>query len=452
MLSRSFVTPSHPLRRLIGVVLVASLVAFVTAAPVAADVSFINSQRASVGLPGVGSHSGLAGVAARHAAEMASANQLFHSANLGSKVSAVLAWQGVGENVGVGTSLSAVNSMFMQSAPHRANILGNFNLVGVGTATGADGRVWVAQIFARAGTTTVAPPPAPRPTPTTAVPPRATAPRVSREAPRTTIPPTPPPPPPPPPAVAGLASLQGPRVVARDGGVFTFGDAVFAGSAAELGLDEDVVGGATSPTGEGYVLFGSKGGVFAFGDATFHGSAAGAPLNAPIVGGAVTPSGGGYHVFSADGGVLTFGDAEFAGSLVGEPRNAAIVGGARSATGKGYWLASADGGVYALGDAPFLGSAVELGPLNAPILSITATPSGRGYWLVSADGGVFAFGDAGYFGSLAGETGGAPVRALIAAPGGTGYWLVRADREVVPFGTVDEPDRNSFGTGNLEIV
>ena len=451
MLSRSSVTPRHRLRRLLGVVTVAALVSVVLAPPVAADVSFINGQRASAGLAPVGNHSGLAGVAARHAAEMASAGKLFHTSNLGTRVSAVLAWQGVGENVGVGASLADVNAMFMESAAHRANILGNYNLAGVGTATGSDGRIWVTQVFARAGTTTTTATrttTAPRPTTTVT---RSTAPRVSRDATRTTVAPAPAAPPPPPAAVAGLSSLQGYRVVARDGGVFTFGNAVFAGSAAELDLDEAVVGGAATPTGEGYVLFGAKGGVFSFGDAGFFGSAAGMSLNAPIVGGAMTPTGLGYVLFCGDGGVLTFGDAEYAGGLAEAPPASRIVGGALSASGRGYWLAAADGSVHALGDAVDHGDGTDHAPLAAPILSITATPSGRGYWLVSADGGVFAFGDAGYFGSLVGDPG-APVRALIAAPGAKGYWLVRSDRDVVPFGTVDGPTRHFFGIAAVQFV
>ena len=445
MLSRSFVLPRHRLRRLLGVVVAVTSVAILTPSPVAADASFINSQRASAGLAPMSSHSGLAGVAARHSAEMASAGKLFHSSNLGTKVSSVLAWQGVGENVGVGASMSDVNSMFMSSAAHRANILGNYNLVGIGTATGADGRIWVTQVFARAGATATTAAPRTRTTTAPAAP-RPTAPRVSRSAPRTTVPAEPPPAPV---AVAGLSSLQGYRVVDRAGGVFTFGNAVFAGSAAELDLREAIVGGAATPTGEGYVLFGERGGVFSFGDAAFAGSAAGSPLNAPVVSGTLTPTGKGYHLFTADGGVLTFGDAAFEGSLVGTPRNAPIVGGARTSTGRGYWLVGADGGVDAFGDAAFHGSAAELGPLAAPIVSITATPSGRGYWLLSADGGVFAFGDAGYHGSLAAEPSGRTVRALIAAPGGEGYWLVRADRDVVPFGTIET---HTVGIASLRVV
>ncbi|HUP84850.1 MAG TPA: CAP domain-containing protein [Acidimicrobiales bacterium] len=459
MLSRSFVTSRLRSGRLLGALVAAFAVTVLAAVPAGADVSFINARRAAAGLPPVSDSGGLAGVAARHSAEMAAAGRLYHSTNLGATVSSVVAWQGVGENVGVGASLSDVNAMFMQSSVHRANILGNYNLAGVGTATGSDGRVWVTQVFARVAsiprTTTAAPTGSTgsvrSTTPSTSTATRSTTTRVSRRAPRTTLAATATPPRPAG-AVAGLSSIDGGyRVVAEDGGVFTFGDAVFAGSAADLDLDEEIVGGSSTPSGNGYLLYGERGGVFAFGDAEFHGSAAGIELHAPVVGGASSPTGEGYRLFMADGGVLTFGDATFEGSLVGEPSNGAIVGGARTATGRGYWLAGADGGVYAFGDAAFHGSAAEVGALTAPIRSITATPSGRGYWLVGADGGVFAFGDAGYFGSLVGDPG-APVRALIAAPGAKGYWLIRSDRRIVPFGTVDGPVRHYFGIAGLRLV
>jgi hypothetical protein len=44
-----------------------------------------------------------------------------------------------------------------------------------------------------------------------------------------------------------------------------------------------VVGIAPSRTGRGYLLATADGGVFEFGDAAFAGSAAGLPLNQPIV-------------------------------------------------------------------------------------------------------------------------------------------------------------------------
>ena len=64
----------------------------------------------------------------------------------------------------------------------------------------------------------------------------------------------------------------------------------------------------------GYWLFGSDGGVFTFGDAGFFGSAGSLRLSKPIVGMAATPDGKGYWLVASDGGVFTFGDAAFFGS------------------------------------------------------------------------------------------------------------------------------------------
>jgi len=55
----------------------------------------------------------------------------------------------------------------------------------------------------------------------------------------------------------------------------------------------------------------SDGGIFSFGDAVFHGSTGATPLNAPIVGMAATPDGGGYWLVASDGGIFSFGDAVF---------------------------------------------------------------------------------------------------------------------------------------------
>ncbi len=459
------VTSRRPLARITGAVAAASLAIVLMAAPALGDVSFINAQRAGAGLAPVADHSGLASLARAHSAEMAASNTLFHSGNLAAKIATVVAgWQGVGENVGVGDSVAAVNSMFMQSATHRANILGNFNLAGVGVVTGSDGRVWVTQMFARASSTaprvattngTVSPATSTASSPAVSGAPveRSTAPRVSRSsASRTTVHRAASEPAPAPPTVGGFPSRYGGyRIVGADGGVFAFGGAPFEGSAADLHLQEKIVGGSQTISGNGYALFGSKGGVFSFGDAAFAGSAADLDLNAPIVGGAVTPSGDGYNLFTADGGSLAFGDAVFAGSAVGSPLNAAIVGGARTATGRGYWLVGADGGVYAFGDATFFGSAVEVGALRSPIVAITATSSGAGYWLTAADGGVFAFGDAKFEGSAAGQEG-APVKALVRSADGHGYWLIRSDGQTVPFGIVDGPVLRMLAVAGVRFV
>ena len=71
------------------------------------------------------------------------------------------------------------------------------------------------------------------------------------------------------------------------------------------------------------------GGIFTFGDAAFYGSAGGLALDAPIVGMAATPDGGGYWLVASDGGVFTYGDAGFEGSagpMASSPRSSACVG------------------------------------------------------------------------------------------------------------------------------
>ncbi|WP_152626167.1 hypothetical protein, partial [Acidithrix ferrooxidans] len=64
----------------------------------------------------------------------------------------------------------------------------------------------------------------------------------------------------------------------------------------------------------GYSLVASDGGIFTYGDAAFYGSAGAIPLNKPIVGMAATPDGKGYWLVASDGGIFTYGDAAFYGS------------------------------------------------------------------------------------------------------------------------------------------
>ena len=58
-------------------------------------------------------------------------------------------------------------------------------------------------------------------------------------------------------------------LVASDGGIFTFGDATYAGSTGAMVLNRPIVGMAATPDGQGYWLVASDGGIFSFGDATF---------------------------------------------------------------------------------------------------------------------------------------------------------------------------------------
>src|SRR5271157_3606497 len=67
-----------------------------------------------------------------------------------------------------------------------------------------------------------------------------------------------------------------------------------------------IVGMAATPNGRGYWLVGSDGGVFSYGDAGFLGSAGALRLNAPIVGMAATPDGDGYWLVARDGGIFDY--------------------------------------------------------------------------------------------------------------------------------------------------
>jgi uncharacterized protein YkwD len=76
---------------------------------------------------------------------MAAAGYLFHS-NLSSGIAP--GWYTIGENVGVGYSVRQVHDALVGSSSHRANMLSTaFNQVGVGAYTGADGRIWIVQVF-----------------------------------------------------------------------------------------------------------------------------------------------------------------------------------------------------------------------------------------------------------------------------------------------------------------
>src|SRR5690606_24128674 len=115
--------------------------------------------------------------------------------------------------------------------------------------------------------------------------------------------------------IARTANGGGYWIVASDGGVFSFGNALFYGSLPGVGVNvNNVIGICARPQGDGYWLVASDGGVFCFGAAPFHGSMGGQPLNQPIVGMACKADGNGYWLVGKDGGIFSF-NAPFHGSL-----------------------------------------------------------------------------------------------------------------------------------------
>ena len=220
---------------------------------------------------------------------------------------------------------------------------------------------------------------------------------------------------------------------ASDGGIFTYGNAVFHGSMGGQHLNAPMVGMAQTPGPGGYWEVGSDGGIFSFGNAVFHGSTGSLVLNAPIVGMAATPDGGGYWLVATDGGIFNYGDAGFYGSAGSIRLNKPIVGMAPTPDGHGYWLVASDGGIFTYGDAVFYGSRGGQ-PLNKPIVGMAADASGLGYWLVASDGGIFTYGDAVFHGSSGSIVLNKPIVGMMSSFDGNGYWLVASDGGIFSYG------------------
>jgi hypothetical protein len=231
--------------------------------------------------------------------------------------------------------------------------------------------------------------------------------------------------------VVPSAARAGYDLVARDGGVFAFGQP-FCGSTGGRRLNAPIVAAAVASDRGGYWLAAADGGVFAFGGASFYGSLGATSLNQPIVGMAATPDGGGYWLVGADGGVFTFGDAGFYGSTGNLLLVAPIVGMAANSDGRGYRLVAADGGVFAFGDAGFYGSTGNL-RLARPVVGIATENTTGGYWLVAADGGIFSF-SAPFYGSTGKIRLARPIVGMERTADGRGYRLVASDGGVFAFG------------------
>lgn len=125
-------------------------------------VSLINQSRSSAGLASLSVHNDLVIGARNHTAEMIPTGTIFHSSS--AELSSVTTgWSVLGENVGKGPSPSVLHRAFMESPSHKANILGNFDKVGVGVGHDADGKLYVTVIFMKSTN-------APAPTTTTTAP------------------------------------------------------------------------------------------------------------------------------------------------------------------------------------------------------------------------------------------------------------------------------------------
>jgi len=113
--------------------------------------SLLNHERTSRGGHALATMSDLVAIARRHSQDMANRGYIFHNQDLPNEVHGD--WRVLGENVGRGGSVDSIHDAFMNSAPHRQNILdGRFNQIGVGTVV-KNGYIYVTEVFAGRGST-----------------------------------------------------------------------------------------------------------------------------------------------------------------------------------------------------------------------------------------------------------------------------------------------------------
>lgn len=115
--------------------------------------TLVNEVRSSKGRKPLKLHAKLSRIARKHSRRMANRGELYHNAALAKQV-AGMRWRILAENVGTATdagdsyaALDLVHETFMDSPPHRKNILlKKTRKMGVGVVE-AGGRLWVTLVF-----------------------------------------------------------------------------------------------------------------------------------------------------------------------------------------------------------------------------------------------------------------------------------------------------------------
>ncbi|HVF32911.1 MAG TPA: CAP domain-containing protein [Acidimicrobiales bacterium] len=383
----------------IGLLVAALLALFVPFAPQAAAadadaeahvLSLINDERVSRGQNALGLRDDVVPVARTWTARMIADQVLSHNPALAAQMPAD--WVAIGENVGAGSTVEGLHTAFMNSAGHRANVLGDFHYAGVGVDRDSKGRIWVTVNFMKSRNGQVA---------------------ISSGG-----------------QVSGSGGVgSGYWMVGRDGSVYAFGGAGHLGNAPTASA-EDL---EPTPSKAGYWVVSSSGHVFAFGNAPHLGGIDGAVgAGERVTSISATPSGGGYWLFTTAGRVVSFGDAPHLGDMAGTRLNGPVLDSIPTPSGRGYYMVASDGGIFTFGDADFRGS-MGGSRLNAPVQSLVPDSDGAGYWLVASDGGIFAF-DSAFHGSMGATRLNRPITGMVAfGPGG--YLMVGEDGGIFTFGS-----------------
>jgi hypothetical protein len=197
-------------------------------------------------------------------------------------------------------------------------------------------------------------------------------------------------------------------------------------------LNQPVVAGVNTCGNAGYGFVASDGGVFSYGDAIFHGSLGGQSLHAAVVGMAATPTDTATTWSSQTARCTSLPMLDRSVTRVVH-LNRPIVGMAVTPSGFGYWLVASDGGIFAYGDATahFYSSTGGI-HLVSPIIGISAAIDSLGYYLYAKDGGMFVFQQRPpfgpqvhepFFGSAGGSARANPIVGARLAADGQGYWF-----------------------------
>jgi uncharacterized protein YkwD len=108
--------------------------------------NYINQTRVNAGRHALRLSSSVSDLARKHSYKMAQAGTIFHTSNLGYSLRNY-SWSVAGENVGVGPSMYRLHRAFMNSAPHRSNILyRGFERMGIGVIW-KDGMAYITVMF-----------------------------------------------------------------------------------------------------------------------------------------------------------------------------------------------------------------------------------------------------------------------------------------------------------------
>lgn len=107
--------------------------------------ALLNDTRARHRLPPLRSHDALVQAARRHSREMARAGRLVHRRDF-SDVG--VRWRAVAENLAAGENPRRLHAYLYASPAHRRNMLGPYEIVGVGAVRTRAGRYYVTFIFA----------------------------------------------------------------------------------------------------------------------------------------------------------------------------------------------------------------------------------------------------------------------------------------------------------------